>query len=158
MLPLTSMLYCFTLLFFRHFRKTKKDYGTIFFKILLITVIIGSIAEFLFKIAKLSYLDPYHHAFKITTKLLMATSMSFLTFFSYYFYCILKKTDVKNKDYKIRYTFLITYWLINLVIIVLIPYKVANVDGIFLFQSNQASYLGTLLLLNKSPRYNFHPK
>lgn len=147
MLPLTSMLYCFTLLFFRHFRKTKKDYGTIFFKILLITVIIGSIAELLFKIAKLSYLDPYHHAFKIATKLLMATSMSFLTFFSYYFYCILKKTEVKNKDYKIRYTILIAYWLINLVIIVLIPYKVADADGIFLFQSYQASYLGILLLV-----------
>lgn len=147
MLPLTSLLYCITLLFFRHFRKTKKDYGTIFFKILLITVIIGSIAELLFKIAKLSYLDPYHHAFKISTKLLMATSMSFLTFFSYYFYCILKKTEVKNKDYKIRYTVLITYWLINLVIIVLLPYKVADADGIFLFQSYQASYLGTLLLV-----------
>ena len=148
MLPLTAMLYSFTLLFFRYFRKTARDYSTFFFKTLLIITIIGSGSEVFYLLARINNLDVYHHAYIITTKIMMLTIMGFLTCFSYYFYSILKKTEPKNKNFKIHYKFLIPFLVINSIIVYLLPYNVSNPDGIFLFQGNQAQYLGIILLLH----------
>ena len=137
-----ALFYNILLIWIRYSKETEDDVENVIYRRALAINNIALITELAYLYLDLNNFNPYSLAFKTVTKILMVCIFLWVTYLTYYIYIISKRSKKEFHNYELlNNKFFNIFTIINIIVIILLPYQVNNPGGIYLFQGNQATFL-----------------